>query len=136
MSDYINKQIAEQIKYKAKSSGLTQAAIANRLDVSLPTVKRWYAGKNLTIPSLKKLSDLLGFSLSELFSAIDSEKNQFQYTLSQENYLAKHPESLAFFDLLLRGKTIKQIQSQFKLKDRSLNPVSYTHLTLPTICSV
>jgi len=88
------------------------------LGVSLPTVKRWYSGKGITISNLKAICDYLGCSLSEVFAHIEgSEINSFIYTLQQENALVKEPHLLAFFDYLVRGKTVPFIRNKFALTE-------------------
>ena len=48
--------------------------------------------------------------------------------------LNKNPKNkIVGIDIL---PTVKQIEGKFKFYMMDLNPVSYTHLTLPTICSV
>jgi len=121
--DYINNQMSELFKSRAKSLGLTQVEIARDLKVSLPTVKRWYSGKGFTIAGVHQFAEYLGLSLSELFSEIEKGKAIFEYTNKQEMVLSKKPELLAFFDHLLRGRTIKQIVSRYKIVESRLSKI-------------
>lgn len=121
--DLLNKQIGEALKFRAKSLGITQADIAKELDVSIGTIKRWYSGKGFTVSSIQQLSEYLGISLSQLFAEIENEKETFEYTLKQEKILAQKPELLVFFDHLLRGKSIKQIQNLFNIKNQKTDQI-------------
>lgn len=115
----LNKQAIQVIKLKAKSLGRTQQDLAHSLSVSLPTIKRWYGGGNLTLGSLKKIANEVGLSLTEVFASIEeSNQSTFNYTPEQEVFFAKHPDFLAYFDNLLRGQTPAQIQRKFGLSER------------------
>lgn len=104
------------IKIQAKSLGLTQAQLARRLNVSLPTIKRWYQGDFVTIENLKRLCDEVGLTLSEVFTAAEAKSSQqFQYSISQEQSLAKNPDVLAYFDLLLKGHSVRAIEKKVGL---------------------
>lgn len=122
-NDYTYKELGANLKNMAKALGVTQAKIAKDLGVSVPTVKRWYAGQSLTIRSVQNISEYLGLSLGELFTSIENKKNTFEYTLKQENYLAKNPDLLAFFDQLIRGKSVKQIKNQFSINEHKLSSI-------------
>ena len=72
-SESTYKLIGETFKLRARSLGVTQTKMAHDLNVSIPTVKRWYSGKGLTIASIEKVSEYLGQSLGELFSQIENQ---------------------------------------------------------------
>ena len=96
------------VKRQAKAKGYSQPILAKKLNVSLPTLKRWLAGKTVRLDNLKQLSDVLGLSFVELAAATDEGSSRRHYTLEQEAEFAKKPEFLAFFDFLLRGqRTLK-----------------------------
>lgn len=119
--EMIDKKLMLVIKQRAKSRGLTQADLAKELGVSLITIKRWYAGKNLRISNLQSLCTCLGLGLSELFSMVEEFKvESFSYTLEQERFLAAEPEHLALFDLLIGGSSINSLKKKFQLDDRSM----------------
>ena len=61
-------------QYRAKY-GMTQEELANKLDVSIVTIRSWE--KKLTAPSvnmLLKLNDLLGATLNELVEDYQKEE--------------------------------------------------------------
>lgn len=115
------KEVMSILKQHANARGYTQYRLAKELNVSFPTLKRWLAGKAVTLDSLKKIADLLGVSFIEIASAIEERgKSHFQYTIEQEEYLARNPELLAFFDYLIRGYTPSKIQKKFILSNAFL----------------
>ena len=116
--DLMEKDIIQYLKIRAKSLGITQGALAKGLGVSLPTVKRWYSGKGITIPNLKALCDYLGCSMSEVITSVEAPATKsFTYSLQQEEALAKEPRLLAFFDHLVRGKSVSSIKAKFQLSE-------------------
>ena len=120
MSD-LTKQAMGLIKNRAKSQGLTQQSLAQKLGVSLPTIKRWYSGGTMTLDALRKLSNEVGITLTEIFSSIEEGKaQQFNYTPEQELYFSENPSYLAFFDNLLRGHSPQQIQKKFNLSEKKV----------------
>jgi len=113
--DY-SAQLMDVLRRRLKGAGITQEEAAKRLSVSLPTAKRWLAGKSVTLETVKRVCDLAGVNLAEVALELDQVGPvQAHYTDEQEEYLALHPDCLAFFDLLSRGRTIGQIQAGFKL---------------------
>ncbi len=113
----ISHDLMRFLKNRAKSQGITQVMIANQFNISLPTVKRWYQGKGLSLEQASQLSEFLGISLGEALVSIKNTTQTFQYTANQEKYFAKHPEYLAFFDNLLRGHSVKKISTRFSLNE-------------------
>ncbi len=115
-------EIMKIIKSKALSMNLTQLDIAKEFDVSLPTVKRWYAGKGIGLEQVNTLCIYLGLDFSNVVKSVESsQRSQFQYTYSQERYLSQNPDCLAFFDNLIRGNTVYKIKKKFSLSDLKVN---------------
>ncbi|MCC2678253.1 MAG: family transcriptional regulator [Pseudobdellovibrio sp.] len=117
----MEKQVMDLVKKKAQAMGITQKQMAKELKVSIPTVKRWWAGKGLTLPVLQQVSHLLGLQLSELFHEAESRgSGRYTYTLEQERVLIQNPQALALFDLLVSGKSVAAIKRKYPLKDSVL----------------
>ena len=115
-SNEFAKAIMATLREHASAKGYTQSSLAKKLNVSLPTLKRWLAGKAVTLENLKRIADSLGVSFIDLASAIDDkEGTRFQYTVEQEEHLAKNPELLAFFDYLIRGYSPLRVKKKFSL---------------------
>ena len=115
----LNIQAMKIIKNKAKSLGLTQNDLAIRINVSLPTIKRWYGGGTITLESLHTLVSEVGLTLTEVFSSIENAVSEyFHYTEEQELFFSTHLNYLAYFDNILRGLSPIQIQRKFKLTEK------------------
>lgn len=119
--DTLEKRIMNIIKLRASSQGVTQQDLANDLNVSLITIKRWYAGKGLKISNLEMLCNKLSINISEVMNlASESTLKTFYYTKDQEEALAHEPKLLALFDLLIGGFTISKIKKKYKIEDRAI----------------
>lgn len=115
-SNEFSKAIMASLREHASAKGYTQIVLAKKLNVSLPTLKRWLAGKAVTLENLKRLADSVGVSFVDLAAAVeDKEGTRLQYTIEQEEQLAKNPELLAFFDYLIRGYSPMNVQKKFLL---------------------
>ena len=100
MRDY-EKQIMTLIKDKSRGIGLSQAKIAAELSVSLPTIKRWWAGKGVSLSILHKLCALLGVSLSQLLLEVEGGGSVYTYTIKQES---KNNKKVLIFLIFLQWK--------------------------------
>lgn len=129
----IESHILNQLLKKAlKAKGITYLDVAKHLSMSEAGVKRFFSHNSMTLDRFEKICKLAGVSIEKLAAGIGSEKaqNTHQYTLEQENLFASEPICLALFDLLLNGKTIKDIT---KVKGIS---ISKTHHLLKKIENV
>src|SRR4051812_24247256 len=90
---YMEKELMNSVKKKAQSQGITQKRIAQELKVSIPTVKRWWSGKGVTLEILNKICIFLGVPLSELFESLEKRGSaRYTYTLEQEKMLVQNPQ--------------------------------------------
>ncbi len=103
------QQLMNALKLRARAMGLTQDVLAKKMGVSHPTLKRWLAGKGVNLEQLIRLLELLDLSWNDLAADIGSTRT-FRYSLEQEEHFALQPGHLAYFDLLLRGKSPREIR--------------------------
>ena len=114
----MEKVLMETVKAKAHSLGITQKQVATRLKVSVPTVKRWWSGKGVTLQTLNRICVLLGVPLSELIADVENRASaRYTYTLEQERMLVQNPKALGLFDLLVSGKTLASIKTKYLLSE-------------------
>jgi transcriptional regulator with XRE-family HTH domain len=105
------------LRRNLKRSGLTIAALAKRLDVGEATIKRWLAGKGLTLERLEQLAGLAGLSLADLAeaSATLPEHLSDELTFAQERALSED-ELMAFvFIAILGGYDWHEILGDFAI---------------------
>lgn len=115
-------KICSQIKFHLKSNNIKQDEFAAMLGVSTPTMKRWLKGEGLLLKDLGRMLGKLDLKLSEISLVAEGEQeSKFTYTIKQEEALSKFEGLLAFFDLLLKGKTPNQIAKTYNLTTKSLS---------------
>ena len=80
----IKETFSERIRRVRKSRGLTQAELAERLNISEMTVRRWEAGqRSPRIEATQKLAEVLGTTPEELLSG-NPEVNDLPAPLKPE----------------------------------------------------
>lgn len=108
------------LRSRAKSLGLRQDELAKQLGISLPTIKRWFAGRGVTFESVLMLLETLDMNLSDVEEMASLESTRtFSYTTEQEEFFAARPQYLAYFDHLLAGLSPTAIAHKFCLSNRS-----------------
>jgi transcriptional regulator with XRE-family HTH domain len=105
------------LRRSLKRNALTIAVLADRLAVSEATIKRWLAGKGLTLDRLEQLTGLAGLNLAELAreSARLPEHLSDELTFAQERALSDD-ELMAFvFIVILGGYDWHEILNDFAI---------------------
>ena len=117
------------LKQVLKAQGVRYKDLAEKMNTSEPTIKRLFAEQDCKLSRLLEVCEVLGICFTEL---VDLATNQpitpSALSLETEQALASKPGLMSFFMLLVSEFDIESIIEH--------NPVSYTHLTLPTIYSV
>lgn len=92
------------LRRSLKRNALTLASIAERMDASEATIKRWLAGKGLTLERFEQLASLAGLSLAELAqdSATRPDHLSDELTFAQERALSDD-ELMAFVFIVILG---------------------------------
>lgn len=125
MIEYQNQvyQCLKTIKSQIKSRNLTYQDVANRLGVSLVTVKRQLNAKDLSISKLLALCEAVDLDFLEAWQSIVERKPSHTFiTAEQDQSFFKNPHLMRFFFKLYVGKqSPEQIQKQCKLTSSSVH---------------
>ncbi|HMS19873.1 helix-turn-helix domain-containing protein [uncultured Sphingorhabdus sp.] len=119
-SETESARLLTALKRHLKSHGWTAARIAQRLSIGDATVKRWLAGKALTLDKLERLAGLCDVSLAELVR--ETEKPQsglaHELTLAQEKALLSDEFLALMFFTILSGYPPEETTADFELPPR------------------
>ncbi|RJF92563.1 helix-turn-helix domain-containing protein [Noviherbaspirillum saxi] len=97
--------LVNSLRRLLRARGIGYRDIARTLAVSEPTIKRWFAGKGITVERLEDLCAFVDVSLIELieFAAHDADARLRQLSIEQEQALAQDQILVFIFTIILRG---------------------------------
>jgi transcriptional regulator with XRE-family HTH domain len=109
------------LRRRLRSAGLTQADIANKLDVGTATIKRWLHGRGLSLRTLSQLCALADTTLTELAeeSAIP-DRSSDKLTLAQEKALTASPELSTVFFIIITGWPVSEAYEGFGISPENI----------------
>jgi transcriptional regulator with XRE-family HTH domain len=113
--------IVEAIKRRLRTQGITYQALARRLGVSEPTVKRDLARGNFTLKRLDEICDVLDTTVAEL--ANDEPERALRITRltdAQERALTADPRLVLLTYLLVNRWPLDEITRAIELDDNEL----------------
>lgn len=114
--------VGQNIRKIRKEKGLTQKQLANILAVSEPMISQYEAKKTLKIETIKKISDALGVTMSELLNFEDVEYNDIEKYITLE---FRQDEEIHIRELNTRG-----IRLIYELIGRLYNPERKNQLAI------
>ena len=115
-------EVLRVLKSKFRSTGWTQSYFAAQLDISVPTLKRWFRGEGVSVGQLCELMEALDVSWRELAELIpDTSTPKYTYTLAQEKLFVKTSGALALFEKIRHGGSLHQIQKSSDISTISMN---------------
>jgi len=114
------------LKQKLKDQGITYQQLANRLDVSLLTVKRQLNSEDIAFSKLLAICDSAEIEFHEIWQQVEAQKPAHtMFTKEQDNAFCRFPNLYQYFvELFLNKKSPQQIQIENSLTTAS----SYLYL--------
>lgn len=124
-----SQMFTDSMKSILRVRGVTYQHIAEELDVSESTVKRWFSIGGMSLDQYSKVMDVAKVSFHDLAKIMDAHKDSeiYTFTLTQETFLVKHPTTHAFFNLLIRHGAVGEIKRRIKIPDTLISQ-SLRHL--------
>jgi transcriptional regulator with XRE-family HTH domain len=110
------KILIDQLKKQMKAKGVTYSQVATALNLSLSTVKRDFALRNLSLSRFLEICDLTNVSLKTLSQSLErTETTSYTLTVDQEKFFANNINYWAYFDQLISGKTPAFLAKTYKI---------------------
>jgi DNA-binding Xre family transcriptional regulator len=116
------KALVEALKRCLRSRAMTYRKLGQCVGLSESSVKRLFANRSFTLARLERICAALDMSVADLVRMTTSGTPQTRphtLTLDQERTLAADPTLLAFFYLLLNGRTVDEAAQRLKINSRS-----------------
>ena len=112
----MKEQLLLSLKSALKSKGISYKDLATSLSLSEASIKRIFSTGTFSLDRFLQICEVSGISPEDLFGlANEHSTRDHEYTLEQEEFFSEHPKHLAFFDLLLKDKTPKEIARKHEL---------------------
>jgi transcriptional regulator with XRE-family HTH domain len=103
-----------QLRGELRRQRFTANAIADRLGVAEPTIRRWLRGQGLTLERLDQLCALAGIDIRDLVAAAP-DSGAARFTLAQERVLAADRGLAFLFFSILNGWQPDDFEQEFGL---------------------
>lgn len=111
--------ILDELRRELKRQGLRAGALAAKLDVAEPTVRRWLRGEGLTLARLDQICAITGLDLRDLISRSYGDEPD-TFTLAQERTLAADRGLALTFFAILHGARRQDLEQDFGLTGERL----------------
>lgn len=122
MSNTVLRRSFDVLRRVLKTRGMTYADLANRLDVSEPTIKRLFVERDCKLSRLTSICQILDLSVSELLEIADRSDNSVLALSNEvEQALADSPPLFYFFLLLRDHLTPEAIGAIYSLEPSDLH---------------
>lgn len=110
------------LRQKLRASGWTGRRLAERIGVGEATIKRWLAGRGLTLDRLDDLAAIAGTSLAELARMAEQPEAGLaqELTLAQERALSADGFLSFLFMVILGGYDWQDVGQDFAIEPRQM----------------
>jgi len=106
--DYVKSNFPKNLSYLRKQKGMTQAELANKINVDQTTIGRWEDGnREPTVGNVANISDVFNVSIPDLLNK-DLTINDNQELNQQEILFNKHKDLLSESDWAIINTIIEQ----------------------------
>jgi DNA-binding Xre family transcriptional regulator len=113
--------IVAELKRALRERGLTYAAVAQQLSLSLASVKRLFARGDFSLLRLERICELLDLSLREILErAAERGAPTNQLTLLQEREIVSDPKLFLVTWLLLNRMSVPDITRLYRFSEREI----------------
>ena len=113
--------IVAELTRALRERGLTYAAVARQLAVSVATVKRLFASGDFSLERVERICELLGVSLRELLErAAERGAPSNPLTLAQERDIVADPKLFLVTWLVLNRMSVEEMLRLYRFSERDI----------------
>ncbi|MEE9424454.1 MAG: helix-turn-helix transcriptional regulator [Methylococcales bacterium] len=109
--------LIETLKKALKANGLTYRKVADELELSEASVKRLFAGQNISLSRLEQICQLMDLEISGLVKMMEIGPQITEFTKEQEKELVDNPKFLLVAFLVIHRCTFDDIVSNYLLTE-------------------
>jgi len=117
--------IVAELKRGLRERGLTYAAVAKKLSLSVASVKRIFSGGDLSLKRVDQICELLETGLAELLAQARERPSANQLTLAQEQEIASDPKLFLIAWLVLNRAPLEDIVRVYRFTEREVLRLFY-----------
>jgi transcriptional regulator with XRE-family HTH domain len=112
--------IVAELKAALRERGLTYAAVAEKIGLSIASVKRLFSGGDLSLKRVDQICELLETGLAEILAQARDRPTANQLTLSQEREIVSEPRLFLIAWLLMNRTPLEDIVRRYRFSEREV----------------
>jgi transcriptional regulator with XRE-family HTH domain len=112
--------IVAEFKRALRERGLTYAAVAKKLNLSIASVKRLFSGGDLSLKRVDLICELLETGLAEVLAQARDRPAGDQLTLAQEQEIVSDPKLFLIAWLVLNRAPLEDIVRTYRFTEREV----------------
>jgi transcriptional regulator with XRE-family HTH domain len=112
--------IVAELKRALRERQLTYAAVAQKLSLSVASVKRIFSAGDLSLKRVDQICELLGTSLADILLQARERPATNQLTLAQEQEIVSDPKLFLVAWLVLNRAPLEDIVRSYKFSEREV----------------
>jgi transcriptional regulator with XRE-family HTH domain len=117
--------IVAELKRALRERGLTYAAVATKLSLSVASVKRLFSSGDLSLKRVDQVCELLETGLADILAQARDRPSANQLTLAQEQEIVADPKLFLIAWLLLNRAPLEDIVRRYKFTEREVLRLFY-----------
>ncbi len=117
--------IVAELKRALRERGLTYAAVAAKLSLSVASVKRLFSSGDLSLKRVDQVCELLETGLADILAQARDRPSANQLTLAQEQEIVADPKLFLIAWLLLNRAPLEDIVRRYKFTEREVLRLFY-----------
>jgi hypothetical protein len=112
--------IVSELKRSLRERGLTYAAVAKKLELSVASVKRLFSLGDLSLERVDLICDLLQLEIADLLARAQERPTTKQLTLAQEQEIVADPQLFLIAWLVLNRTPLAEIAASYQFSEREV----------------